>query len=152
MPALHVPGGRMASVAVNPTIVASRRRLLTALFASTGAARTDAALAMRRPGRTGSREVTPPTSPNSATFPPDSARWLTRATFGYSTWDWIAFYALGSTDNARWQAWVAQQLQPQTIDDSVCEARIASAGFVTIAKSANQLWNDHHSVTDNYYL
>src|SRR4051812_29280626 len=147
----NASGDRMASVAVNPAIVASRRRLFTALFASTGAMRTDPALAMRRPGRTGVRETTPPASPDSSTFPPDAMRWLTRGTFGYSTWDWIAFYGLGDTDAARWQAWLALQLAPATIDDSICDARIASAGFVTLNKSANQLWTDHHSVTNDYY-
>ena len=79
-------------------------------------------------------------------------RWLTRATFGYTTFDYIAFAALGSTDDARWQAWISQQLAPATIDDSACDARLASAGFVTLGKTATQLWNDHHAVTDNYYL
>jgi len=67
------PGGRMAAVAASPSFVASRRRLFTALFASAGVY-TETALAMRRPGRTGVRDEMPPTSPNSATFPPDAVR------------------------------------------------------------------------------
>jgi uncharacterized protein (DUF1800 family) len=140
----------MASVAASPSFVASRRRLLTSLFASTGF--VDPALAMRRPGRAGTRDGTDiPTSPASSTFPPDAMRWLTRATFGFTIPDFLAFNALGATDDARWQAWIAQQLSPATIDDSLCDARIASAGFVTLSKTATQLWDDHHAVTDNYY-
>ncbi len=141
----------MTSVAASPLIVASRRRLLVSLFASTGF--VDPSLAMRRPGRTGTRDRDEiPTSPASSTFPPDPMRWLTRATFGFSIPDFLAFNALGATDDARWQAWIAQQLAPATIDDGACDARIASAGFVTLNKTGTQLWDDHHSVTDNYYL
>jgi len=142
----------MASVAANPSFVASRRRLFTALFASAGVVGTDPALAMRRAGRTGIRDEDVPVSPDSSTFPPDAVRWLTRATFGYSIFDLIAFNALGATDDARWQAWIASQLAPSTIDDSACDTRIASAGFITLNKTANQLWTDHHEVTDNYYV
>jgi uncharacterized protein (DUF1800 family) len=142
----------MASVAANPSFVASRRRLFTALFASAGVVRTDPALAMRRAGRTGSRDVDVPVSPDSSTFPPDAMRWLTRATFGFTIGDFLAFAALGDTDDARWQAWIASQLAPSTIDDGACDARIASAGFITLDKTANQLWTDHHAVTDNYYV
>ena len=142
----------MTSVAVSPSFVASRRRLFTSLFASAGLVGTDPALAMRRSGRTGSRDYDVPTSPDSSTFPPDAVRWLTRASFGYTTYDILAFNALGATDDARWAAWIARQLAPQTIDDSACDARIASAGFVTLNKTANQLWNDHHSVTNDYYM
>ena len=142
----------MAAVAAYPSIVASRRRLFTALLASAGIPVTDAALAMRRPGRTGSREENVPVSPDSSTFPPDAMRWLTRGTFGFTIPDYVAFNALGASDDARWNAWVAQQLQPAAIDDSGCDNVIAAAGFVTLNKTANQLWNDHHEITNNYYL
>ena len=67
---------------------------------------------MRRPGRTVSREDDPaPVQPNALTFPPDAVRWLTRGTFGYSTFDGIAFDALGADDESRWAAWIAQQLK-----------------------------------------
>ena len=61
-------------------------------------------------------------------------------------------HALGANDDARWSAWLGRQLNPDTIADSACDARIASAGFVTLNKSGNQLWNDHHAVTNDYYL
>ena len=134
------------------SFIASRRRLFSSIFASAGLVQTDPALAMRRPGRTGIRDDSAPTSPASSTFPPAAVRWLTRGTFGYSTLDLYAFTALGSTDDARWQAWIAQQLNPAGIDDSACDARVASAAFQTLNKTANQLWNDYHSVTNNYSL
>lgn len=141
----------MGMAIASGSFVASRRRLFSALFASAGVS-TDPALAMRRPGRTGMRDVPAPASPDSSTFPPDAVRWLTRATFGYTTSDFFAFAALGATDDARWQAWLARQLAPATIDDSACESRIASAAFVTLTKTPNELWTQYHSVTDNYSL
>ncbi len=141
----------MAAVAAGTSFVASRRRLFAALFASAGVY-TEAALAMRGPGRAGVLAEIPPTSPDSATFPPDAVRWLTRGTFGYSTFDGVLFEALGADDESRWQAWIAQQLAPSSIDDSACDNVIAAGNFATLNKSANQLWTDHHSVTDNYYL
>jgi uncharacterized protein (DUF1800 family) len=142
----------MAAVAAQSSFVASRRRLFRALFASAGLVRLDPALAMRRPGRTGLRAENVPASPDSSTFPPDAVRWLTRGTFGYTTNDLLSFLALGATDEARWQAWTESQLAPESIDDSNCEAILALAGFVTLGKTANQLWTDHHSVTNDYSL
>ncbi|HKE47486.1 MAG TPA: DUF1800 domain-containing protein [Rhodanobacteraceae bacterium] len=141
----------MAAVAAYPPFVASRRRLFTALLTSVGVPVTDAALAMRRPGRTGTRDGHVPVSPDTSTFPPDAMRWLTRATFGFTIADFVAFNALGADDEARWAAWIAQQLQPQSIADTACDNVIAAAGFVTLNKNANQLWNEHHAVTNDYY-
>jgi uncharacterized protein (DUF1800 family) len=42
-------------------------------------------------------------------------------------------------------------LSPGTIPDGICDARLANAAFTTLNKSANQLWNDHKSVTNNYF-
>jgi uncharacterized protein (DUF1800 family) len=140
----------MTAVAAPSLVASSRRRLLTALLASAGVPAASATLAMRRPGRTGIRPDDIPLSPGTDSTPPDPMRWLTRATFGFTFDDFLAYEALGSTDADRWTAWVAQQLAPSAIDDSGCDARIASAGFVTLGKSANQLWNDHHE-SDDYF-
>ena len=142
----------MATAPASSAFVASRRRLFTALFSSAGMDDFDPALALRRPGRDGLREKDLPQSPAALSFPPAPVRWLTRCTFGYSLLDHIDFNALGASDDARWSAWVNRQLSPGTIADGACDARIASAGFVTLNKSANQLWNDHHAVTSNYSL
>jgi uncharacterized protein (DUF1800 family) len=142
----------MASIASQSSFLASRRRLFAALVASAGAGATDPSLAMRRPGRIGARDPEIPVAPASATMPPDAMRWLTRGTFGFRIADFVAFNALGADDASRWEAWIARQLAPPSIDDSACDARIAGAGFVTLGKTANQLWTDHHSVGDNYYM
>ncbi len=140
----------MSASPANVAFVASRRRLFIALFASAGANVTDPALALRRPGRTGVRDPDLPTSLAASASPPAAVRWLTRATFGFTQTDLAAFNALGSTDDARWQAWLARQLAPANIVDSACDSRIVSAGFTTLGKSPNQLWTDHHADT-NYF-
>ena len=142
----------MAVATANPSFVAARRRLFTALFTSAGIA-LDPSLARRRPGRTGSIEdLPPPSAPDSLSLPREDIRWLTRATFGFTIPDDAAYLALGSTDDERWAAWIARQLAPATIDDSGCDGIVANAGYQTLGKTADQLWNDHHSVTNNFYL
>jgi uncharacterized protein (DUF1800 family) len=143
----------MGAATANAAFVSSRRRLFSAIFSSAGATTDDAGLALRRPGRDGLIDPDLPTAPDSSTFPPAAVRWLTRGTFGFCTPDHAAFIALGSTDDARWQAWVTRQLDPSTIDDSACNNRIASAGFTTLNKTPQQLWTDHHALTmsNQYY-
>lgn len=132
-------------------LVAPRRRLLGALFAATTPATAPASLARRRPGRDGLREELP-VAPDALTYPPAPVRWLTRGTFGFTATEFAAFEALGADDDARWHAWIERQLDPAGIDDGACEARVAGAGFTTLTKPANQLWNEHHAVTDDYGL
>src|SRR5690348_47843 len=121
----------MAAAAANPSFVAARRRLFTALFASVGVA-LDPSLARRRPGRTGSIEdLAPPTSPDALNPPRQDIRWLSRATFGFTIGDDAAYLALGASDEERWPAWIARQLAPAAIDDSGCDGLVASAGYVT---------------------
>lgn len=142
----------MAAAPSSAAFVASRRRLFSALFSSAGVEDIDTGLARRRPGRDGMLPKDLPQSPAALSFPPQPVRWLTRCTFGYSTQEHADFLALGANDDARWTAWVNRQLSPSSIPDSACDARIGSAGFTTLNKTGNQLWNDHHSVTNNYYL
>ncbi len=67
-----------------------------------------------------------------------------RAAFGPRPGDLAAFAALpGGSDAARLAAWVDQQLDPLAIDDSALDARLATSGFTTLAKSLAQLWTDH---------
>lgn len=142
----------MAAAPASAAFIASRRRLFNALFSSVGFQTPDSEKAMRRPGRSGLRDKELPQSPAALSFPPQSVRWLTRATMGFTTQDHIDFIALGANDDARWTAWVNQQLNPAAINDSACNTRIASAGFTTLNKTANQLWTGHHAETNNYYL
>lgn len=84
--------------------------------------------------------------------PPGKVRWLHKATYGFCLPALAELDALGSTDNARWQAWLDWQLAPGSINDNACDARLAAAGYTTLAKSLQQLWADHHAETDNYSL
>lgn len=68
---------------------------------------------------------------------------LNRLTFGIRPGDVDAFNALGSSESERLQNFVAQQLNPEAIDDSEFENRHARAGFETLHKSHEQLYADH---------
>lgn len=142
----------MSAANAQAAFIASRRRLFGGLLASAGLADLDPGLARRRPGRSGLQDLELPQSPSALTYPPPAVRWLTRATHGYTQPDLAAFNALGASDDARWAAWVDQQLNPSSIVDSACDTRIAAAGFTTLAKTLPQLWADHRSVTNNYFL
>jgi uncharacterized protein (DUF1800 family) len=130
--------------------VASRRRLFGAMLASVGA-HPGAAPARHRPGRTGLSALDLVASPASMTMPPAAVRWLTRATHGYSTSDLVAFNALGANDDARWSAWVAQQLDPASIDDTACTNRVANAGYQTLGLSVPQLWDRRNQTGISYF-
>jgi uncharacterized protein (DUF1800 family) len=68
---------------------------------------------------------------------------LNRLGYGPRYGDINAFRALGSTDAQRLEAWVDQQLDPMSIDDSTCDAKLSAAGFTTLNKSLATLWADH---------
>ncbi len=104
----------------------TRRRLLRGQFGTA-----------TRPSQTAPRSTT-------SSKPPAAFRWLGKASFGVAPGDLSAFNALGGNDNARWAAWVSQQLDPATIADTACEARIVAAGYQTLGKTLPQLWADHH--------
>ncbi len=134
----------------------SRRRLLrgVGLAAAVGAA----APLLSQPGAQAAspaQETTPPAmrSPRHARMwaaeasapdlPPLAVIALNRMAFGPRPGDIAAFQALGSTDDARLQAYVEQQLNPDSINDSLCDTKLAEAGFETLNKSLSQLWSDH---------
>jgi len=68
---------------------------------------------------------------------------LNRMGFGPRPGELAAFNALAATPEASLAAYVEQQLHPETIDDSACNALIDSYGFTTLGKSLPQLWADH---------
>lgn len=68
---------------------------------------------------------------------------LNRLTLGLRPGDVEAFNALGSTDDERLQNFVAQQLNPDALDDGEFETRYNNAGFETLHKSHEQLYYDH---------
>jgi len=79
--------------------------------------------------------------------PPFAVRALNHLTFGATAASIAEFNALGSSDIARLTAFVDQQLNPASIDDSALEARLNAASYTTLNKSLTQLWADHRIVT-----
>ena len=90
----------------------------------------------------------PPLEPPTAAAPLGVIA-LNRMGFGPRPGDIEAFNALGSSDDERLRAYVAQQLNPDSIDDSEFESRYAAAGFETLHKSADELYADH--IANNPY-
>ncbi len=76
---------------------------------------------------------------------------LNRMGYGPRPGDLAAFNALGGSDEERLAAYVAQQLNPDAIDDSACDARLAAHNFLTLDKSLPQLWADHVRAAENPY-
>ncbi len=99
-----------------------------------------------------SRLHSPPAPPVSEPgLPPLGVIALTRAGFGLRPGALAAFEALGATDEARLEAYVEQQLHPETLDDSDVESRLVAAGLNTLSKTREQLWQDHHLDAGNDY-
>lgn len=68
---------------------------------------------------------------------------LNRLGFGPRPGDLAAFNTLGATPEECLTAYVEQQLYPENIDDSACDALIGTYGFTTLGKSQAQLWAEH---------
>ncbi len=68
---------------------------------------------------------------------------LNRMGYGPRPGDLDEFNALGATDDERLRNYMAQQLNPDSIDDREFEARYASAGFETLHKTQDELYFDH---------
>ena len=68
---------------------------------------------------------------------------MNRMAFGPRPSDLARFQSLGGTDRERLAAYVEEQLFPERINDSRCDDRLRAAGFTTLSKSRNQLWEDH---------
>jgi uncharacterized protein (DUF1800 family) len=75
---------------------------------------------------------------------PFAVRVLNNLTAGATATSIAEFNALGANDTARLTAFVDQQLNPASIDDSALDARLsATNGYTTLGKSLSQLWADH---------
>ena len=85
-------------------------------------------------------------------IPPLGVIVFNRLAFGPRPGDLAAFNALGSTDDARLTAWVDQQLDPASMDDSECDAILAAQNFTSLEKSLTQLWKDYQvdRIDDRY--
>ncbi|HQU35764.1 MAG TPA: DUF1800 domain-containing protein [Anaerolineales bacterium] len=128
----------------------NRRDFLKLMGAFAGASAALAACAPEQfPGPDPTRVVEPPVNPTGV--PPEPALppvalgiiALSRMAYGARVGDLDAFNALGATDEERLRNFVAQQLNPDTIDDSEFEARYAAAGFETLHKTQDELYFDH---------
>lgn len=125
----------------------ARRRLLSVL---PGLFAEAPAKSMRRAGKPSAYEDEPSNAPAAVTTPPPLVRWLNRASFGATPALLAEVTGLGGNDDARWQAWVDQQLNPGAINDPAVDARLTTASHPTLSKSLTQLWTDHHAVTADY--
>ncbi|MEM6703984.1 MAG: DUF1800 domain-containing protein [Acidobacteriota bacterium] len=68
---------------------------------------------------------------------------LNRLAYSPRPGDVDAFNALAGGNVARLTAWVDQQLAPGSINDSARLSRENAAGFQTVHKTAQQVWNQH---------
>lgn len=73
-------------------------------------------------------------------LPPLEIITLNRIAFGPRPGDLDAFRALGNTPAEQFQAYIEQQLNPDTIDDSELEDKLNAAGFINLNKPLQQLW------------
>ncbi len=145
----------MASTTAASAAANSRRRALSVLASAVGIDLSPQPAAMRRtdtPAADTSLARRDRHSTQALTLggPPSAVAWLNRATFGCTQSDLATFNALGGSDSARWSAWLAQQLDPASINDTACDNRVASANFQALNLTPNQLWSVHHADTANY--
>ena len=82
--------------------------------------------------------------------PPFAVRVLNHLGYGATAASIAEFNALGGSDAARLAAYVDHQLAWSSIDDGAAEALLAAAGYQTLGKSLQQLWQDHALETANY--
>ena len=128
----------MENAKKNRSLQLTRRRMLAAAGMTAGAAMVPSlakpALASRGIEGTKMRssEVTPKTGGGLPALPPAAIVALNRAGYGPAPGDIDAFNALGPDDPSRVAAWVAQQLDYTSIDDTALESRINSANYASI--------------------
>ena len=75
---------------------------------------------------------------------------LDRMTFGARPDDISAFNALGVNDDSRLSAFLNQQLDWSSIDDSAFEAKMVPLGYTTLDKTLAELWYDHHATQEAF--
>jgi uncharacterized protein (DUF1800 family) len=76
--------------------------------------------------------------------PPLEVVALNRLAFGPRPGDLEAFRQLpGDSDADRLRTYLDRQLEPASIDDRACSARLASSAFVTLDKPLARLWTEH---------
>ncbi len=83
-------------------------------------------------------------------IPPFANVVLNRMGFGPTGNDVEDFNALGTTDDERLQAYVEQQLDWSSIDDTVLESRISDPAYTTLNETLAEQWQDHRVDGNNY--
>ncbi len=78
------------------------------------------------------------------TTPPLGVIAHNRIAFGPRPGDIDAFNDLGPDDISRLTAFVDQQLDPASIDDSALNVRLADPAYMTLNKTLQQLWAEHY--------
>lgn len=66
-----------------------------------------------------------------------------RMGFGHRPGDWTRYVELASDWESRFDAYVEQQLNPASIDDSDCDAKLTAQNFSTLNKTRQALWTQH---------
>ena len=117
----------------------SRRQLVTGGLFAPNKARVTAMRRLDRPSFEGTDPL--------PELPPLAVVVLNRLGFGPRPGEIASFNALGGNDTARLTAWLDQQLDPASIPDTDADARIAAAGFISLNKTLEQLW-DEHAIND----
>ncbi len=112
-------------------VTAATAGVVTAGAGTVGGATTARGPAMRR------RRRPRPSRKGLPSTPPAGIVALNRMGFGPRPGDLAAFDALGADDPSRLAAYVARQLDPDSLDDSELESRIAQAGFESMGLSAD---------------
>lgn len=75
--------------------------------------------------------------------PPLAVIALNRMGFGPRPGDVNAFNNLGATDEERLNTYIEQQLDPNTIDDSILENILANNNFTTLNETLSEAWSIH---------
>jgi uncharacterized protein (DUF1800 family) len=138
----------------------NRRDFLKLMGAFAGAAGASAAVTACAPEQVlgpDPTRVVSPVAPHPTGIPPEPVLppvalgiiALNRMGYGPRPGELEAFNALGATDEERLRNYVAQQLNPDALDDSDFEARYAAAGFETLHKTQDELYADH--IANNPY-
>lgn len=82
--------------------------------------------------------------------PSFAVRVLNNLSYGVTPTTLAEFNALGSTDQQRLANYVDWQLDWTNISDTAVEQRLSAAGYTTLNKTLEQLWNDHIKVDPVY--
>ncbi len=141
------------------TMQTRRKFLFSALSGATLASGTGVASAMldipvrdtRKVAENDKRTQIAASKAEVTAIPPFANVILDRMGFGPRGNDIAAFNALGSTDDARLQAYVDQQLNWSSIADTEFNNRLSQAGYTTLNKSLTQLWEDYRRDPTNSF-